>query len=459
MSQGSTWSDEEVARAREVLLQGGGFPRVARVMGLPSANAARKRWRRDVEAGRVEDVARTSSGHTAPPAEAPEPAEFQEGQSIEQSDDGTVHVSWVGSGEVRSLADLERDYGLDRERWRTLTHKVTSWQTPYRDEQTGEMLTRQLWSVRASFVEREDVVNVRAIADAMLARVEAAAPVVPAREYVRGGDMLLEISVADHHFGLRTWREETGDTWSLDEAARLYVDSVRSIVERARSHGLSRILLVVGNDILHFDRQTLTEGAVTTRGTSQDAGASLLEAYRAVCRAVVESIDVCLTVAPVTVLSRKGNHDETVGVLLGEWLAAWYRNAPDVTVQNSPEMLDAYQHGNVLIGFCHGHEVRDIPRLSLAFATHRRFGRAWGEATHREIHTGHEHRERQFVVRAADEESGVIVRRLPSLCPRDSYHAANAYDHSRASIAFLWHPTGGLAGTIRVTPALLEAAA
>ena len=77
---------------------------------------------------------------------------------------------------------------------------------------------------------------------------------------------LLVIDIADAHFGKLATRYETGEDYGIEVAKQRCYEGVHGIISRASKFDISRIMFVIGNDVLHYDNPRRT----TTSGTPQD---------------------------------------------------------------------------------------------------------------------------------------------------------------------------------------------
>jgi hypothetical protein len=77
----------------------------------------------------------------------------------------------------------------------------------------------------------------------------------------------------------------------------------------------------------------------------------------------------------------------------------------------------------------------------------------WGRSRHREYHLGHWHAKRHKMFVPTDDQSGVLVRIIPSLCPADAWHASMGYSGKLAAEAYYWDPTEGCVATFTHHPA------
>lgn len=295
------------------------------------------------------------------------------------------------------------------------------------------------WSAR--FAKREEVINVEELVAAFAERAAAHSPIFPGVKRVKQDPKgrLLEISVPDLHLAKLCWAQETGhQDYDIKIAADLFRKAVASIVESARGMGISRILFPIGNDLLNSDNAAGTTTAGTPQAQSEDS--RWKKTYMTACDLIVEVVEELAAEFPVDVVVVAGNHDHERCFYLGQHVKAWFRQHPNVTVDNSAAQRRYYRFGQTLIGFTHGNEEKP-ERLPGIMANERR--QLWAETAYHEWHLGHQHR--QMVT----EEIGTKIRWLPSLCPPDEWMASKGYiGNDQAAEGFVYDPVVGMIASV-----------
>lgn len=241
--------------------------------------------------------------------------------------------------------------------------------------------------------------------------------------------VLYEISLPDLHYGKLT-------DVSTEELETLYVQVIQDLVAKAAGLNIDRFLLPIGNDGLNSEglRQT------TTKGTPQQDNLDWKQSFRGYWKLIVFAIDYLKNIAPVDVIVVAGNHDYERMYYAGEVISGWYRNNPNVTVNNSDDPRKYYQYGETMLMFTHGdkEKAHDIP-LIMATEQPEMFART----THREAHCGHFHKEQ------VNEYRGIKVRFIPSICPNDAWHRQMGYSAKRVGQAYIWNKRTGLNGYLQ----------
>lgn len=331
--------------------------------------------------------------------------------------------------EIRTLEQLIVACDIDTEEWAIDRYVCNRW---------GDR-----WQVKAWLSRKRHMLTAKEEIEAMkrampkLPRL-VAKPKLPPKD----ANLLLELAPVDFHFGKLAWGKETGHgDYDITIAERLFKQSIAALVKQTSGYGVfQRVLLVIGNDMLHID----SRAGMTTGGTQMDYDSRYQNLYTEMRKMLVWAITfLAQEVAPVTVLPIPGNHDQNTTFTLGDSLECWFRHEPHVTIDNSPTQRKYYEHGKVMLLFTHGDKGKrsDYPLL-MATEQPEMFGRT----AFREIHTGHFHQTK------VEEKHGIRVRILPSMTAEDAWHSDNHYvGNVRASEAFVWHPEMGLMGTALYT--------
>lgn len=365
------------------------------------------------------------------------------GESVKQTK-GETHErtadSWsieIPNTRIHTLEQLLKYCEVDETQWEVERFTVNKWEVGAKDA-GGDIQVTPLYQVKAQLKKKVAVITARQEIDAMLADLRKRGPkyaaIKPAPQPT--GNML-ELSLPDAHLGKLAWSDETGwENYDVRIAEQVFKDAFSALLQRTNNYKFDRVLLVPGNDFLHSNGKV----NATAAGTPQDCDGRNQRTFRVARELTIWSAEQALKIAPhVDILPIPGNHDPEPTFYLSEVLAAWFRNTPEVTVDNSPRSRKLYQWGDVAIMFTHrgGKGDRGASRNRLTMATEYR--QAWGEAKFCEIHTGDLHQVR------LEEEFGVRVRILPSLCAPDAWHSESQYiGNTRSAEAYVWNRTEGL---------------
>lgn len=366
------------------------------------------------------------------PPVTPDPTATQYRMDV-QGDTATLEAP---KGRICSLDDLLTAANVDRTVWSVERFTVNSYEGFIKDKE-GVAERVPLFQVKAILKRDRAALNLHDLKADTLNALNAHAPTYApiARPRVTGGHILV-LSPADAHIGKGAWSAETGEDMDIPTAVDVVRRSVEFLTARALPLGLAEIVLVIGNDFLQTDLP-----GTTTSGTPVSTAGSYREAFAAARDLAVQLVERLTVHAPVTVMCVPGNHDYQSVLHLSDVLAAWFRNAPDVTVDNRPKPRKYLTRGGVLLGFTHGNEEKhaELPGI---MAQERR--RDWAEAVCREFITGHFHRKGTKHFFPLTETGGVVVRSVSALSKSDEWHSRKGYLSEPAAECFVYHPKYGL---------------
>jgi hypothetical protein len=387
------------------------------------------------------------------------------GKSGSKQDKGTPFVREVAKDEdkakgttvittrsldIKTIDDALRVAEIDLDVWEVERSKVNSWEVTI-----GVKSTEVAGKLRHSVTTPETYTNfqvtlwLRRRAPEVLAfedlvkRLESASPVVPVIPLHTlvvpdGVQRELEISLADIHLGLRCLAPCSDIDWTPDIADKMVMSVIEGLLESAKSFGpFERIIFPFGNDFMHTDNVFNT----TTAGTFQpeaDAWKSTMLHGEVLAMAMIDRLK---QEAPVKVIVVPGNHAMQTEISMGRTLKAYYRNDENVHVDANMSSYKFHKYGVNLLGFEHGHSIRQTLRLSGLMANE--CPQWWAETKYREWHCGDQHRKgsgRPSVMA----EQGVGVEFLPSLVPANEWHKVHAFSwQKRIGMAFVWDKTAG----------------
>ena len=257
------------------------------------------------------------------------------------------------------------------------------------------------------------------------------APIYPKIERVKTTDAhLLVVDPSDIHLGKLCRAFETGQEYNSQIAVKRVKEGVQGLLNKSQGFNIDKILLVIGNDILHTD----TPKRQTTSGTPQDTDGMWYDNFLDGVRLYVDIIEMLMQVADVHVTFNPSNHDYTSGFYLAQLIATHFRQSENITFDVSISHRKYFTYGFNLIGSTHGDgaKTNDLPLLMAHEASD------WGKCKHRYIYTHHVHH------KTAKDIMSVCVESLRSPSGADSWHYRNGYIHAPQAIeGFLHHPIHG----------------
>ena len=272
-----------------------------------------------------------------------------------------------------------------------------------------------------------------------------------------GGLLVLDLS--DVHIGKLTVQSETGYEYSREAAVDRMLRGTRALLNKARGHGVARVLFVLGNDILHID----SPKRQTTSGTPQDTHGSIHEMYRDAQAAYIAAIEACAAEYVVDLIYCPSNHDWLMGWALANSIGTWFRDHPNV--QSNEYSLSEmhrkyYRYENNLIGLTHGDGAKEADLYALMMTEARSHV---SDAQHRYWYLHHFHHKIRKAqgVRPHDREKdhigltviksgmgaqvgdNVQIEYIRSPSPPDSWHDRNGYVNRQAVECFVHDPHEG----------------
>jgi len=253
------------------------------------------------------------------------------------------------------------------------------------------------------------------------------------------GNHLLVINPADIHVGKLAIAEETGEgeEYNRQIAKERVLEGIQGLMNQAQGFDVSRVLLCIGNDVLHVDNILNT----TTNGTPQNQDGMWWQSFELALEIYVAAVEMLLTIAPVDCVHSMSNHDYQSGFHLAHCLKSWFRESEDVTVDAGPAHRKYYQFYNNLIGLEHGDGAKqaDLPLLMAQEAP-----KLWGECKHRTMFLHHVHHKIKLKFQSAKDYIGVTVEYMRSPSGADSWHSKKGYKGSPKAIeGFLFHKENG----------------
>ena len=235
---------------------------------------------------------------------------------------------------------------------------------------------------------------------------------------------LLIVDPADVHIGKLSKSFETGEDYNEQIAVKRCKEGVQGILDKSNGWNIDKILLIVGNDILHTD----TTQATTTKGTFQNTDNMWYDNFLTAKRLYYDLIETLLQVADVHILFNPSNHDYMSGFFLAQLLKAHFSKSKNITFDVSIKTRKYYIYGSNLIGSCHGDQAKQINLGSLMSIEAKQF---WGDSKHRYFYTHHIHH------KTAKDYINVTVESLRSPSSADSWHYRKGYISPKALEGFI----------------------
>lgn len=248
---------------------------------------------------------------------------------------------------------------------------------------------------------------------------------------------LLVLDPADIHIGKLATVSGTGEQYDHNIAVNNLLAGIEGLLQKTSGFEFDRIMLVIGNDILHTDSPNST----TTKGTYVQTSLPWYDAFKLARRVYVQIIERLAYVAPVDVVYNPSNHDYMTGYMLTDALMCWFNNHKGVNFDGSILHRKYVVYGQNLICTSHGDGVKEKD-LPLVIA-HEANG-DWGKTTYRYAYLHHIHHKKQTKYANGQDYIGITVEYLRSPSGSDDWHYKNGYVGAKKAIeAFVHHPEDG----------------
>ena len=254
-------------------------------------------------------------------------------------------------------------------------------------------------------------------------------------------DLCSLLCVTDFHLGMYAWEAETGEDWDISIAKSTFLNAINDMIEASPKSHIG-ILCQLG-DFLHFD--SLLQ-VTPSSGHILDADTRYSKLVELTLEVMTHAVDLMLKhFGKVIVIQAEGNHDMAGSVWLRKAIKREYAKEKRLEVIDNEFPYYAYLHGEIMLGFHHGHKVK-LQQLHKLFASEPRFRAMWGQAKQTYIHTGHYHHERVV------EDGGAIAEQHPTLSARDAYAARGGWVSMRGAKIITYHKTDGEVHRTTVRP-------
>ena len=282
------------------------------------------------------------------------------------------------------------------------------------------------------FIRNQDgFLSYEQVKDELVKEMERHAPKYPTikRPKVSGGHLLV-VDPADVHIGKLALAAETNADYNVKIAKARCLEGVEGLIAKSSGFPIDKVILVIGNDILHTDNPFST----TTSGTKQDTDGMWWEMFKAAKDLYVEVVERLVTVADVHVVFCPSNHDFMSGFMLADSLSSWFHRAKNVTFDVSIKHRKYVRYGMNMIAFDHGdgakmHDTKDLmadeePRM-------------WADTRFRYAYKHHLHHKKKIQWQSGKDYIGVTVEYLRSPSPADGWHHRNGYISPKAIEGFI----------------------
>jgi len=218
--------------------------------------------------------------------------------------------------------------------------------------------------------------------------------------------------------------------YNIEIAKKRAIDGISGIITKATAFNINRILFIIGNDVMHTDNAKST----TTSGTFQDSDGMFYDMFNESLSLYVKIIESLITKYKVDIVYNPSNHDYVSGFMLARCVGVWFKDCPNVTINDSISHRKYYKYGNNMIATSHGDGAKmgDVPLL---MATEEPI--MWSETKYRYAYLHHIHHKQVNKFQSAKDLIGVTIEYLRSPSVSDSWHSRNGYISQQAVEGFI----------------------
>lgn len=311
----------------------------------------------------------------------------------------------------------------------------------YTNEETGQ-ITRRWLKYSKDKLKQWEAMN--SAAEALTKTIPKAKPV--SRPKNTFPSLCNLYTLTDCHIGEYASSTVGGDDWNLELAERTLVDVFGAMIDSAPK--AKHCVINQLGDFLHWDG--LVNATPASRHVLHSAGLAneLVDVAISVIRQLVE---VALgRHDEVKLILAEGNHDPFGSLWMRKTFALHYSELSRVTVDTTEVPFYAHRHGDVMLGFHHGHKV-PIKSMPGMFAD--LYSEMWGATKHREAHCGHYHQEETHTL------PGMVVHRHTTLAGTGDYAGRLGLKTRRRARCLTYHDEFGRVGSNDQSPEMLKGAA
>ncbi len=277
----------------------------------------------------------------------------------------------------------------------------------------------------------QDIENLENLKNEWLESIKKKAPIYKAFQYKKVSDPhLLIIDPADVHIGKLAIDSETGETYNVQTAINRVKDGINVLIQKTQGFPIEKIILVIGNDILHTD----TTYGTTTKGTPQDTDGKWFQNYQKAHALYIDVIDTLCSVAPVHVVHCPSNHDVQSGFYLAQSIEAYYHKNSSVSFDVSIKHRKYYQYGKNLLGFSHGDGAKEADLMNIMAHESKQ---KWVETDYRYWYLHHRHHYNKIKYADGKDYIGGTIEYLRAVSSTDGWHDRNGYLAPQSIYAFL----------------------
>jgi hypothetical protein len=199
-------------------------------------------------------------------------------------------------------------------------------------------------------------------------------------------DLLPRYLIADVHFGMRAWKDETGAEYNVAIAAQRLAEASATLINAAPY--TDRAVILNLGDSGHMNSSS---NVTPTSGHLLDVDGRFAQAAMAAVRAHVNMIEAAKAKhRQIDVVILAGNHDPDFASMLAIALVFKYEADERVTVHFNPAKMWVMEFGTTMLCAHHGDKTKPERLVQQAADVH---APVWGRTYWRYLDTGHIHQD------------------------------------------------------------------
>tara|TARA_R110000868_G_scaffold115346_6_gene308030 strand:+ start:288 stop:1406 length:1119 start_codon:yes stop_codon:yes gene_type:complete len=227
-------------------------------------------------------------------------------------------------------------------------------------------------------------------------------------------DLLPRYLIADVHFGMRAWKVETGNEYSIEIAAQRMSEASAMLINAA-PYTDRAIILNLGDTLHQNDSKNMTP----TSGHILDVDGRFAQAAMAAVKSHVAMIEAAKAKHKhIEVVVLAGNHDPDFTHMLAIALVMRYEEDERVTVHWNPSKLWVFEFGRNMLAAHHGDKTKPDRLAMLVADVHAPM---WGRTYWRYLDTGHIHQD------SSKDIGGIFWESHRAITTRDAAAAGFGY--------------------------------
>lgn len=242
------------------------------------------------------------------------------------------------------------------------------------------------------------------------------------RENTDDRHKVLEIDLADFHYGLKSLKPTTGEDYNCEIAKKTLFLALEKIAKEVEGIKYKKVIFASLGDFLHVDNGKQT----TTSGTFQQIDGDIYNIAASGAQVMIEAIEFVkanIDTPIVEYINVQGNHDRETGTMLGSIVQAAFRNDESIICDIGPNPNKVRVIGGCPVIYCHG-DIKNLGELPIS-----QFKDEYLRGTHPtcRIHAGHFHS-----LKILPPKGNVVVKHFPTICGSSIWEHQQGYNSPKA---------------------------